>query len=366
MTGIIQILNIGINTDNFLLYSDVDNYLSAFEINVSRQSLLDGFPTDQIPNGTQVIRVLSTTVECPVQIDISLNATTSTSTSTSTSTTTTTTTIPAPEYRFLIGGVGASGITNVAEAAAIGSNLSISDIVSIDSLADNDNIMLTTSKSFAIQKDAFDAVDGFEPGISVTYFFDIDSGITNCNQLYHEFYNVSNGLLVFYSPSIVDLGDAMFDANFVWAPSNFIQYCFSPSVTAMGISSGDDLVFRTNSVNCNLYIDASLQGNDVDLTVRTYNSITYATPTIKIQKVGTITEGTNILGSIDLTWSAPTAPGNIDAYFVFQDFSYVGVTTSEAITINELSNKTTSIRIIAIDDKGNHSDISDGQSFTFN
>ena len=72
MTGIIQILNIGINADNFLLYSDVDNYLSAFETNVSRQSLIDGFPSDNIPDGTQIIRVTSTTTECPVSLDIDL------------------------------------------------------------------------------------------------------------------------------------------------------------------------------------------------------------------------------------------------------------------------------------------------------
>lgn len=72
MTGIIQILNIGINADNFLLYSDVDNYLSAFETNVSRQSLIDGFPSDNIPDGTQTIRALSTTKECPVFLDIDL------------------------------------------------------------------------------------------------------------------------------------------------------------------------------------------------------------------------------------------------------------------------------------------------------
>lgn len=93
MTGIIQILNIGINADNFLLYSDVDGYLSAFESNVSRQSLIDGFPSDQIPNGTKIIRALSTTEDCPVQIDITVPTTTTTTTTTIAPTTTTTTTV---------------------------------------------------------------------------------------------------------------------------------------------------------------------------------------------------------------------------------------------------------------------------------
>jgi len=80
MTGIIQILIIGADADNFLLFSDVDNYTSAFETNVSRQQLIDGFPSDNIPDGTTIIRALSTTVLCDVSIDIPVPATTTTST----------------------------------------------------------------------------------------------------------------------------------------------------------------------------------------------------------------------------------------------------------------------------------------------
>jgi hypothetical protein len=78
MTGIIQITTIGTDADNFLLFSDVDNYLSAFESNVSRQDLINGFPSDNIPNGTTIIRAISTTVLCDVSIDIPLPATTTT------------------------------------------------------------------------------------------------------------------------------------------------------------------------------------------------------------------------------------------------------------------------------------------------
>ena len=74
MTGIIQILIIGADANNFLLFSDVDNYTSAFETNVSRQQLIDGFPSDNIPDGTTIIRALSTTVLCDVSIDISVPA----------------------------------------------------------------------------------------------------------------------------------------------------------------------------------------------------------------------------------------------------------------------------------------------------
>ena len=73
MTGIIQILIIGADADNFLLFSDVDNYTSAFETNVSRQQLIDGFPSDNIPDGTTIIRDLSTTELCDVSIDIPVN-----------------------------------------------------------------------------------------------------------------------------------------------------------------------------------------------------------------------------------------------------------------------------------------------------
>ena len=74
MTGIIQILIIGADANNFLLFSDVDNYTSAFETNVSRQQLIDGFPSDNIPDGTTIIRALSTTVLCDVSIDIPVPA----------------------------------------------------------------------------------------------------------------------------------------------------------------------------------------------------------------------------------------------------------------------------------------------------
>jgi hypothetical protein len=73
MTGIIKILIIGADANNFLLFSDVDNYTSAFETNVSRQQLIDGFPSDNIPDGTTIIRALSTTALCDVSIDIPVN-----------------------------------------------------------------------------------------------------------------------------------------------------------------------------------------------------------------------------------------------------------------------------------------------------
>ena len=269
----------------------------------------------------------------------------------------------ARRYRLLIGGVGATGITTKAEAALIGT-FKEGNVLSIDTLPDGNNIILTVSKKFSFLQNAFNGLVG-EPGSSVTYFFDIDGALIDCDTDFHEFYNVNNGLIVFYSPTITSLGNAMFDANFGFSPSNFIEYCFTPSVINLGKSSIDNTVFRSNSTNVNLYIDASLNGADADLTARTYNSITYATPTARIDTVGAITEGVNASGQIALTWSAPTAPGNIDAYFVFQDYSYIDSVTTEAITINKLTNDTTNVSIIAIDDQGNYSKMSSGQEFSF-
>tara|TARA_R110002167_G_scaffold120236_4_gene298011 strand:+ start:1421 stop:1747 length:327 start_codon:yes stop_codon:yes gene_type:complete len=82
MTAIIQFQNIGVDADNFLIYSNVDNYTSAFETNVSRQSLINGFVSDQVPNGTTIIKVLSTTDKCKNEIFINLEIPTTTTTST--------------------------------------------------------------------------------------------------------------------------------------------------------------------------------------------------------------------------------------------------------------------------------------------
>ncbi len=269
----------------------------------------------------------------------------------------------ARRYRLLIGGVGASEITTKAEAATIGT-FKEGNVLSIEALPDGNNIIVTVSKRFSFNQNAFNGIAG-GPGDEVTYFFDIDGGLIDCDTDYHEFYNADNGVSAFYSPTITSLGNAMFDANFSSSPSNFIEYCFTPSVINLGKSSIDNTVFRSNSTNVNLYVDASLNGADSDLTARTYNSITYATPTSLIDAVGTLTEGFNTGGQMELTWSAPTAPGSIDAYFIFQDYSYVGAVTTEAVVINELTNSTTSVSIIAIDDKGNYSKMSDGQEFTF-
>lgn len=111
MTGIIKLTLAGIDTGPFNLYSNIDGYISAFAVNITKAQLLAGYPTDAIPNLTTIIRIMSIG-DCTNYIDVPLptclligtgvitipppTTTTTTTlplTTTSTSTTTTTTTM---------------------------------------------------------------------------------------------------------------------------------------------------------------------------------------------------------------------------------------------------------------------------------
>jgi len=59
MTGAVQINKIGTALQTFYLYSDVNGFTAPFESGVTRDELLLGYATDQIPNTTTVIRVMS-------------------------------------------------------------------------------------------------------------------------------------------------------------------------------------------------------------------------------------------------------------------------------------------------------------------
>jgi hypothetical protein len=96
MTVLITLTTAGSSTGPFSLYSNVDSYSTPFVTGVSRSSLLAGYTSTVVPNGTTIVRVMSTGT-CTNYTDISVvpcTTTTTTSTSTSTSTTTTTTTVP--------------------------------------------------------------------------------------------------------------------------------------------------------------------------------------------------------------------------------------------------------------------------------
>ena len=95
MTVLITLTIAGSDTGPFDLYSDVDGFVVPFETNVPKASLIAGYTSSLVPNGTVVIRVTSDSV-CTNYIDLIIGATTTTSTSTtstSTSTTSTTTSI---------------------------------------------------------------------------------------------------------------------------------------------------------------------------------------------------------------------------------------------------------------------------------
>ncbi len=62
MTGAVQVNKIGTALQTFYLYSDVNGFTAPFASGVTRNELLLGYATDQIPNSTAVIRVMSVDV----------------------------------------------------------------------------------------------------------------------------------------------------------------------------------------------------------------------------------------------------------------------------------------------------------------
>lgn len=102
MTVTITLTISGSNTGPFDLYSDTDGYTTAFESAVARASLIAGYTTALVPDGTNTIRLVSTG-ECTNYIDISVipytTTTTSTSSTTTSTSTTTTTTTAAPTFK---------------------------------------------------------------------------------------------------------------------------------------------------------------------------------------------------------------------------------------------------------------------------
>lgn len=71
MTGIITISTIGNDVTSFNLFSNVDDYTSAFETNVLASDINVGYSTNLIPSGTTTVRVMSIG-NCSNYIDISL------------------------------------------------------------------------------------------------------------------------------------------------------------------------------------------------------------------------------------------------------------------------------------------------------
>lgn len=92
MTVLITLTIAGTDTGPFNLYSNLDGYVSPFESSVPKASLLAGYASVLVPDGTTIIRV-SSQGDCSNYVDIVIGATTTTTT-TASPTTTTTTAVP--------------------------------------------------------------------------------------------------------------------------------------------------------------------------------------------------------------------------------------------------------------------------------
>jgi hypothetical protein len=110
MTVLITLTTAGSSTGPFSLYSNVDSYSTPFVTGVSRSSLLAGYTSTVVPNGTTIVRVMSTGT-CTNYTDISVVPCTTTTTTTVPPTTTTTTTLP---YQTYVIDNGASGSSSAA------------------------------------------------------------------------------------------------------------------------------------------------------------------------------------------------------------------------------------------------------------
>lgn len=98
MNVLITLTTPGADTGPFNLYSNVDNYTTAFETNISKGILVAGYTSTIVPPGTTAIRVWSMGI-CANYVDITLTVpatTTTTTTSAPGTTTTTTTAAPVP------------------------------------------------------------------------------------------------------------------------------------------------------------------------------------------------------------------------------------------------------------------------------
>jgi len=133
-TAIITVSTIGPGTGPFNLYS-LDNLgvvTGPFEIGVTRVQLLNGYVSFLVPDNATGIRVVSTSIDCPLTLNIYLNIITTTTTqtpvttsttteaptttSTTTSTTSSTTTTTAPGVPIVLGSE-LSGSNNCSIAA---------------------------------------------------------------------------------------------------------------------------------------------------------------------------------------------------------------------------------------------------------
>jgi len=95
MTVLITLTSAGASAGPFNLYSDTDGYVTPFATGISRATLLAGYTSSAVPDGTTSIRIVSTGT-CTNNIIVSVVGTTTTTTSSSSTSSTSTTTTIAP------------------------------------------------------------------------------------------------------------------------------------------------------------------------------------------------------------------------------------------------------------------------------
>ena len=59
MTVLITLTTAGANTGPFNLYSDLDGYVTPFESAIAKATLVGGYTSTLVPDGTTTIKVLS-------------------------------------------------------------------------------------------------------------------------------------------------------------------------------------------------------------------------------------------------------------------------------------------------------------------
>ena len=80
LTVLITLTSAGSDTGPFNLYSDVDGYIVPFESAVPKASLLAGYSSTVVPDGTTIIRVKSVSVLCTNYVNLHVSGTETTTT----------------------------------------------------------------------------------------------------------------------------------------------------------------------------------------------------------------------------------------------------------------------------------------------
>jgi hypothetical protein len=88
-SALITLTTAGADTGPFNLLSDVNSYVTPFETNIAKSSLVAGYTTNLVPDAATIIRLQSTNSFCTNYINLTYPTTTTTTTTSTTSTTTT-------------------------------------------------------------------------------------------------------------------------------------------------------------------------------------------------------------------------------------------------------------------------------------